>query len=160
LILGIALMRRKTANLKAPKAAPATLHQVAALPVRTRDGQIEVCLITTRGTRRWTLPKGWPMKGRQDSAAARIEAEQEAGVTGTPGEKPVGSFLYWKRRVRHFDLVEVTVYPLRETESLPVWKEQAQRIVCWANLRDAATVVDEPGLAALLLEIDSGELKI
>jgi 8-oxo-dGTP pyrophosphatase MutT (NUDIX family) len=153
-------MSPKSAKIKASKAAPATLHQVAALPIRERDGKTEVCLITTRGTRRWTLPKGWPMKGRQDSVAARIEAEQEAGVTGKAGEKPVGSFLYWKRRAAHFELVEVTVYPLRKPASLPVWKEQAQRLVRWANLRDAATVVDEPGLAALLLEIDAAGGKI
>jgi hypothetical protein len=95
------------------------------------------------------------MKGRQDSVAARIEAEQEAGITGKVGKKAVGSYLYWKRREKHFDLIEVTVYPLVEITASTIWKERAQRLVHWASLRDAATVVDEPGLAALLLEIDA-----
>ena len=153
-------MPRKNLNLKSPKTAPATLHQVAALPIRERDGEVEVCLITTRGTRRWTLPKGWPMKGRQDPTAARIEAEQEAGVTGKSVKKSVGSFVYWKRRAKHFDLIEVTVYPLVEIETLPVWKEQAQRHVRWTSLRDAATIVDEPGLSALLLDLAAAGGKI
>jgi 8-oxo-dGTP pyrophosphatase MutT (NUDIX family) len=139
---------------------PATLHQIAALPIRAREGHVEVCLITTRETGRWSLPKGWPMKGRHDFAAARIEAEQEAGVTGKPGKTPIGSFLYWKRRDRHFGLVEVTVYPLLVTDILSSWKEQAQRHVRWATPRDASLVVDEPGLAALLVEIDAMQLTI
>jgi 8-oxo-dGTP pyrophosphatase MutT (NUDIX family) len=130
------------------------LHQVAALPLRKREGRIEVCLVTTRETRRWSLPKGWPMTGRNDWTAAKIEAKQEAGLTGKANKRPIGSYLYWKRRMGHFDLVEVTVYPLMVTGSLSSWKEQTQRHVYWALPREAAIVVDEPGLAALLLEID------
>lgn len=148
-------MQRRTTNIEAKQAEPAVLHQVAALPIRVRDGQTEVCLVTTRETGRWTLPKGWPMKGRQDSVAARIEAEQEAGITGRAEKRAIGSYLYWKRREKHFDLVEVTVYPLVEITASATWKERAQRHVHWASLRDAAIVVDEPGLAALLLEIDA-----
>lgn len=153
-------MREKRAKTRTIETAPATLHQVAALPIRERDGHIEVCLITTRQTGRWSLPKGWPMKGRRDSTAARIEAEQEAGVTGTPVTKAVGSYIYWKRRARHFDLVEVTVYPLFVTGNSTVWKEQGQRQVRWASLRDAAVVVDDPGLAALLMQIDAGGFRL
>ena len=137
----------------AKKAKNTTLHQVAALPFRERDGYIEVCLITTRATGRWTVPKGWPMKGRKDFTAARIEAEEEAGVTGKPAKKPIGSFIYWKRREAHFDLVEVVVYPLFVTASLVTWKEQAERQVRWVAPGDASLVVDEPGLAAMLLKI-------
>ena len=34
--------------------------QVAALPWRRAEGDIEVMLITSRDTGRWVLPKGWP----------------------------------------------------------------------------------------------------
>jgi len=140
---------------KHKKANATTLHQVGALPMREHDGRLEVCLITTRETNRWTVPKGWPMKGRKDFTAARIEAEQEAGVTGKPGKKPIGSFLYWKRRDAHFDLIRVAVYPLSVTRSLQVWKEQSERQVRWVNPGDASVVVDEPGLAYLLLKINA-----
>jgi len=130
--------------------AAGTLKQVAALPMREQNGRLEVCLVTTRSTGRWTVPKGWPMKGRKDFTAARIEAEEEAGVTGKPGKKPIGSFLYWKRRAEHFDLVNVAVYPLEVTKALSTWKEQGERQVRWAAPGDASIVVEEPGLAALL----------
>ena len=129
------------------------LQQVAALPMREREGRLEVCLVTTRTTGRWTLPKGWPMKGRKDYTAARIEAEQEAGVTGKPGKKPVGTFVYWKRREAHFELVNVVVFPLDVTATLPTWKEQGERKVRWVDPGDASIVVEEPGLATLLLNL-------
>jgi hypothetical protein len=59
------------------------------------------------------------MKGHKDYIAARIEAKQEAGVTGNPRKQPIGTFLYWKRREEQFDLVNVAVYPLDATKTLP-----------------------------------------
>ena len=128
----------------------ATKYQVGALPLREREGRVEVCLVTTRTTGRWTVPKGWRMKGLQDYTAAQLEAEQEAGVTGKPGKRPIGSYLYWKRLNTHFELVEVIVYPLTVKGTLAAWKEQAQRRIQWMSLSDAALIVDEPGLSALL----------
>lgn len=127
-----------------------SLHQVGALPIREHAGSTEVCLITTRETGRWTIPKGWPMKGCKDPVAARIEAEQEAGIIGKIDKDPFGTFLYWKRRCDHFDLVTVHVFLLHATEQLDVWKELGQRQIRWVAPADAAIVVEEPGLATLL----------
>lgn len=130
--------------------APTALHQIAALPWRIREGRLEVLIITTRETRRWTIPKGWPMKGRTDPEAARIEAEQEAGVVGKTAKKPIGRYTYWKRREARFDLVRVVVHALEVTGSLETWKEMTQRELRWVVPKDAAIVVDEPELATLL----------
>jgi hypothetical protein len=57
--------------------------QYACLPFRERgDGSIEVMLITSRGTRRRVIPKGWPLKGRKPLASAAREALEEAGPAG------------------------------------------------------------------------------
>jgi len=128
-------------------------HQIAALPFRETFGQLEVCLVTTRETGRWTLPKGWPMKNRKDHAAARVEAEQEAGLSGDIGKTPVGSFRYFKRLADRFELVLVTVYPLPVTKVFATWKEQSSRQVQWASFHDASVVVEEPELKTLLSEI-------
>src|ERR1700722_3134041 len=91
------------------------LRQVAALPVRWEREKPLVCLVTTRETKRWTIPKGWPMKHTRDCRSAAIEAEQEAGLVGKPTREPIGDFLYWKRREARFDLVRVFVYRLEVT---------------------------------------------
>ena len=54
--------------------------QYAALPFRLKP-QREVMLVSSRETKRWVIPKGWPMKGRKPHAAAAQEALEEAGVS-------------------------------------------------------------------------------
>jgi 8-oxo-dGTP pyrophosphatase MutT (NUDIX family) len=72
--------------------------QVAALPVATaEDGSLRVLVITSRETRRFIVPKGWPIKGVKDHRAAEIEAREEAGLIGRAHKKPIGSYLAWKR---------------------------------------------------------------
>ncbi|MDQ0392225.1 NUDIX hydrolase [Labrys monachus] len=132
----------------------AELRQVAALPLRRKNGRLEVCLVTTRETRRWTIPKGWPMKDTKDFRSAEIEAEQEAGLIGKAGREPVGNFLYWKRRETQFDLVRVQVYRFDVTGHLAAWREKGEREVRWFAPADAALLVDEVGLSALLAALD------
>jgi 8-oxo-dGTP pyrophosphatase MutT (NUDIX family) len=72
--------------------------QVGALPIRFVDGKPEVLLVTSRESKRWVIPKGWPMKGKKNWAAAAQEAKEEAGVVGRTQKKPVGEFVYPKRR--------------------------------------------------------------
>ncbi|MCE1236851.1 MAG: NUDIX hydrolase [Hyphomicrobiales bacterium] len=125
-------------------------RQVAALPWRPVEGGVEVCLVTTRETGRWTVPKGWPMKRLTDRSAARTEAEQEAGVTGKVAKAAIGAYTYWKRQPEGFDFVRVEVFPLRVVSHLATWKEQGERQVRWLPLADAALLVDEPELKTLL----------
>jgi 8-oxo-dGTP pyrophosphatase MutT (NUDIX family) len=55
-------------------------------------------LLTSRGTHRWVIPKGWPMKGRKPAEVASQEAYEEAGLIGQiVGKRPLGSFHYEKR---------------------------------------------------------------
>jgi 8-oxo-dGTP pyrophosphatase MutT (NUDIX family) len=126
-------------------------RQVAALPYRrTKGGDPEILIITSRETRRFVIPKGWPMKDRRKSEAAAREAFEEAGVIGTVGRKPVGRYTYWKRLKDRFSLVRVTVYPLEVSEQVAEWPERDQRLLSWMAPADAALLVDEPGLARII----------
>jgi 8-oxo-dGTP pyrophosphatase MutT (NUDIX family) len=128
-----------------------TLHQIGALPIRwDADGTLRVMLVTSRETRRWIIPKGWPMKGKKDHDAAAQEAREEAGVEGNVAKEPVGSYLYWKRRDSHFDLCQVAVYILTVEKQLKKWREQSQRETGWFSIAEAAQLVAEPGLCTLI----------
>jgi 8-oxo-dGTP pyrophosphatase MutT (NUDIX family) len=130
-----------------------TSRQVAALPVRVGDsGGVEILLVTSRGTKRWIIPKGWPMDGKADWEAAAIEAREEAGAVGEIDPEPLGVFSYFKRRARRFDLIDVTVYRLLVTGQLPRWLEQQQRIARWMTPAEAAKLVQEPGLATIIID--------
>jgi hypothetical protein len=80
-----------------PEMTDQHLQQVAALCWRKRKDGVEVMLVTSRETRRWVIPKGWPMEGLTDYNAARREALEEAGVEGHMKREPVGQFFYEKR---------------------------------------------------------------
>ncbi|TIX38178.1 MAG: NUDIX hydrolase, partial [Mesorhizobium sp.] len=71
------------------------VRQVAAIPFRLNEhGDVEVMLVTSRTTRRFIVPKGWPMKGKSGRKAATIEAQEEAGVLGKTLKQPAGTYYY------------------------------------------------------------------
>jgi 8-oxo-dGTP pyrophosphatase MutT (NUDIX family) len=125
--------------------------QYAALPIH-RGEAVEVMLITSRETRRWVIPKGWPMKGRKPHAVAAREALEEAGVTGRVGKTALGTYPYAKRLANGAAvLVKVRVFPLEVLRERSAWPEMAQRDRRWFSLNDAADAVEEPELSALIL---------
>lgn len=130
------------------------LSQIAALPVRrAAGGTIEILLVTSRETRRWVIPKGWPWPGLEDHAAAAEEAREEAGVLGTAMAAPLGVFTYGKRQPQATVEVLVSVYRLDVAELLDTWPEAHQRERAWFTPEDAAAAVDEPELRALILKL-------
>jgi len=129
--------------------------QVAALPFRFRKGRIEVLLVTSRETKRWLIPKGWPIKGKKAHKAAAQEAMEEAGVKGTVSQDAIGQYDYWKRRAEHFDLCRVHVYPLEVSKQLKSWREKGERDSRWFGVEEAAQQVLEPALAAVIRALPS-----
>jgi 8-oxo-dGTP pyrophosphatase MutT (NUDIX family) len=126
-------------------------RQVAALPYRKTDaGHIEVLLITSRETGRFIIPKGWPTKRLRDSDAAAKEAYEEAGVVGKVEAKPIGTYSYWKRLERTFELLKVDVYPLEVRAQHNTWPEKEARKFRWLLQSDAAVLIDEPELITLI----------
>lgn len=132
--------------------------QYAALPWRrAADGHIEVLLITSRETRRWVIPKGWPMKGLKSPQCAAREAFEEAGVEGEIRKKKLGVFHYQKRlRSGRVQPVRVAVYPLLVAVEREAWPEKGQRDKQWTTVADAASQVDEPELRAIIAAFAPG----
>ena len=132
-------------------------RQIAALPVRREaDGTLSVLLVTSRDTRRWVIPKGWPWPDREDCVAAAEEAREEAGVLGQAHAQSIGVYTYCKRRPAGPIEIRVTVYPLEVTEELTSWLEGDQRQRSWFTPVDAAAAVEEPELQSLLRQLGSG----
>ena len=125
--------------------------QVAALPYRKRGKGIDVLLITSRETKRWVIPKGWPMKGKKDWNAAATEAFEEAGIEGTIGRKSIGTYHYVKRKLSGDLDCKVIVYPLEVKNELKIWPEKAERKRRWFSAEAAAAVVTDDGLDAIII---------
>jgi 8-oxo-dGTP pyrophosphatase MutT (NUDIX family) len=127
------------------------LKQVAALPiVETARGPL-VLLITTRERGRWTIPRGWPRPGLTDADLAAQEAAEEAGVEGEVASAPLGSYRYTKR-LHSFSWVKcsVDVYTLHVRWQNLDWPEKAARKTRWITPDEAASLVADTELAAIL----------
>lgn len=126
--------------------------QVAALCYRGKGHDKEVLLVTSRGTGRWILPKGWPMADKAAPEAAAQEAWEEAGVKrGKLGQEPIGAFSYEKELDNGVIApCEATVFPLKVKELADEFPEADERNRTWVAPREAAKMVSEPGLKRLL----------
>ena len=84
------------------KTGEATETQYAALPFQVTAGGLQILLITSRETRRWVIPKGWPIRGLRPRGVAAREAFEEAGLVGKiVGKRSIGSYHYSKRLMDH-----------------------------------------------------------
>ncbi len=124
--------------------------QYAALPYVQLGGDIWVCLITSRETKRWVIPKGWPKPPFAPHEQAAREAKEEAGLVGDIWTEPIGSYTYRKRLHLTSKDCRVAVYPLLVRAQRGRWREQAERQLVWVSAVEAAGMVAEPDLGQLL----------
>jgi 8-oxo-dGTP pyrophosphatase MutT (NUDIX family) len=108
-------------------------------------------LITSRGTGRWVIPKGNPIRGLPAHLAAAHEAFEEAGIAGVAAPVAIGSYGYDKVRANGSTrAARVEVFPLDVHSRYDDWPEQHQRETRWFDLADAAAAVEEPELKAII----------
>ncbi|TCT40319.1 NUDIX hydrolase [Martelella mediterranea] len=126
--------------------------QIAALCYRQTTGGPEVLLITSRTTKRWILPKGWPINGTDGSGTALQEAWEEAGVK-EHGDRPIRMGRYRYKKIVNGSLplpTDVYVYAVEVHELFDAFPEMSERERQWMSPQDAAEAVDEPQLKLIL----------
>src|ERR1700730_813307 len=129
--------------------------QYGALPYRLSAGsRPQFMLVTSRETRRWIIPTGWPKTGKSPRHSAAREAFEEAGVVGAIARRPVGTFSY-EKRLRNGGAVvcQVRVFPLEVRRQNKQWPEKRERVVKWLSATQAAEKVKEPKLSAIILRL-------
>lgn len=126
--------------------------QVAALCLRGSGKDLRVLLITSRGSGRWIVPKGWPIDGKSGVDSALQEAWEEAGVRGVAtNPEPVGSYAYDKvLRNGTPQPVRTNLYRVDVRELADDFPEAGQRRRRWMRPLDAANLVAEPKLQEIL----------
>ena len=102
-------------------------------------------MITSRGGKRSTIPKGIVELDMTAAASAAKEAYEEAGIRGDVGSDVLGSFSYekWGGTCR------VEVYSLHVLEELDAWPE-SYRQRRWFGLGDARAAVTIDDLRRIL----------
>jgi 8-oxo-dGTP pyrophosphatase MutT (NUDIX family) len=126
-------------------------RQVAALCWRGEPPQ--VLLITSLNTKRWILPKGWPIDGMTLAQSAAREAFEEAGLQGVISTEPIGNYPYLKEKKDGGAMAcSVDVFAMEVTSQAADWLEKGARELAWLPPDQAAAKVAEPGLRQILLD--------
>jgi 8-oxo-dGTP pyrophosphatase MutT (NUDIX family) len=137
--------------LMEPLAKRPDFVQTAALCLREGKSGREVLLVSSLQTRRWILPKGWPMEGRTLAGAALQEAWEEAGVVGRVNEPPVGHYTYEKVLKGGLPVsCRVEVFKVEVADLAREYPEHSKRKRKWVTTTEAAELVVEPELKTLL----------
>jgi len=151
-------LRIKAASKRDPRT------QFAGLPFRVAKGgggkRVEVLLVTSRDSRRWIIPKGWPMDGMTPAAAAACEVWEEAGARGKVFELCLGLYSYQKWMDDALTLpIIVAVFPVQVSELADDFPEAGLRKRKWMSLKKASGKVDEPDLRQLIATFSPDRLK-
>lgn len=128
--------------------------QFGALPYRIQDGKVEILLITSRGTGRWIIPKGWPMDGETPAGAAATEAFEEAGALGKLSNQVLGFYSYDKGHAGEKLPCVVAVFPLKVKKLVKNYREAGQRRRKWVSQKKASQMVSEPELRQMIKLFD------
>ncbi len=131
--------------------------QFGALCYRVHKDETQVLLITSRTSKRWIIPKGWPLDGETPSQSAANEALEEAGVKGKNFNLCLGIYSYTKIMDEDQDDLPcaVSVFPIRVKKLLDEYPERNLRRRKWFSLKKAAGLVREPELRKIIKHFDA-----
>ena len=114
------------------------VQQAAAVPYRRVGSGLEVCLITTISSGKWSIPKGFIDPGDNARDTAARETEEEAGLHGRVVGGPVGYYDITK----YGGTYTVAVYLLEVEQVDDEWEERAVRQRQWTTPELAARLLD------------------
>ena len=155
------LVRTKQSPVDMGEAGKRELRsQFAALCYRMTHGTPEILLVTSRRSRRWIIPKGWPVDGITPANAAAQEAFEEAGVEGKIRDVCLGIYSYSKQIETGIALpCMVAVFPIKVKALHNKFPEAGERKRKWFAQKKAAARVEEPELRQIIRAFDPKLLK-
>jgi len=114
-------------------------QQAAAIPIRRRGTDLQVCLIRKLASGSWGIPKGTVDSGRTHAFTALNEAWEEAGLRGRLVGDPLGTYEYEKLG----RALTVLVFVMEVLEHHDVWMEAAIRERRWVSVKEAEMLLIE-----------------
>jgi 8-oxo-dGTP pyrophosphatase MutT (NUDIX family) len=121
-------------------------QQAAAIPIRRRGTDLQVCLIRKRLVGSWGIPKGTVDSGQTHASTALNEAWEEAGLRGRLVGDALGTYKYEK----FGRPLTVMLFVMEVLEHHNNWIEAGLRERKWASLEEAASLLVEHPAHAFL----------
>ncbi len=107
-----------------------------------------ICVVSSRGGKRWVVPKGCLEPGKSAAEIALQEAWEEAGLVGVLQPEPIGTYFYEKAG----STCHVTLFLMTVTDRADRWPEQDFRERCWLNSAQALLRIEDASLRELIRE--------
>lgn len=114
-------------------------YQACVIPYRATAVGFEFCLITSKKTGKWSLPKGTIRSEETVSDTIARQSHKEAGIRGELIETPVGTYSYHKWET----ILEVVVLMMLVEECDAEWPDSDTRKRCWVPGDEAITKLDK-----------------
>ena len=124
--------------------SPSVIRQAGVLAI---SGE-RICVVSSRGGKRWVVPKGCLEPGKTAAEIALQEAWEEAGLVGVLQQDPLGTYLYEKSGFT----CHVTIFLMSVTDMAERWPEREMRQRCWLDTTQALQRIDDAGLRELIRE--------
>jgi hypothetical protein len=101
------------------------------------------------------VPKGRSIKGCSGARTAKIEALEEAGVSGAISRKALGAFEMKSRFASATTKADrIKVFPLAVRQEHQSWPEERERFRRWMTISQAIRTVHPDGLCKLLMAFE------
>ncbi len=123
-------------------------NQAGVIPFRREQAGVEICLIRTKGRKKWKIPKGFVDPGETAQQAALKEAWEEAGLRGRLVGDALGSYGYEKWSLE----LTVAVFLMEVTVAEDEWDESHFRERSWASLDEAMARLKKHPVRSLLAD--------
>jgi len=124
--------------------------QFGALCYRIKNEKVQILLVTSRGRKRWIVPKGWPINKSTPAETAAREAFEEAGVDGKVREVCLGIYSYTKNHAGDDLPCVVAIFPLKVQQIHDSYPEKLQRKRKWFSQKKASAIVESPELGQMI----------
>jgi 8-oxo-dGTP pyrophosphatase MutT (NUDIX family) len=149
--LAMELMKSRETVPPVPQGQSTILESGVLAFRRESNGEPLILLISKKRSKKWGIPKGRVLPYLSFHENAAKEAFEEAGVIGYVSSSSVGMFRAKKQTANPqlHRIIEVWVYLLEVTETLPDWPEKGKRTMRWVSCEVAARQLREPVLTHL-----------
>ena len=124
-------------------------EQSALLPYQIRNGHFEILIITTRNSKKWTIPKGLIEDNLTPAESAVQEGYEEAGIKGLISPKTIGEYRYQKWA----GICNVKVYPFEIKQVMAEWPESYFRKRKWIRLDEVQNYISIAELQKIILSL-------
>lgn len=121
-------------------------YQASVIPYRSSESGLEFCLITSKKTGKWSLPKGTIRSEDSVSETIARQAYKEAGVRGELIEEPIGTYSYHKWET----ILEVVVLMMDVSECDEEWPDATARKRRWVSADEALGLLSKDDLKKIL----------